>query len=249
MDKQYYSDYYVFEREHWWFKARISILESIVIKILSGKKNVEILNVGIATGATTEMLSKYGKVTSLEYDKDCCDFVRNNLNIDVIEGSVTNLPFANRTFDLVCAFDVIEHVKDDQLGVAEMKRVLKPQGSIIVTVPAFMNLWSEHDEVNHHFRRYNKKELKALFINRCGNIEYCSYFNFFLFLPIWLTRSISNFFSFNRKRQQLQSDFSRFNNIFLNNILYKVFLSEKTALQRKVTLPFGVSLILLYKNT
>jgi ubiquinone/menaquinone biosynthesis C-methylase UbiE len=72
------------------------------------------------------------------------------------------LPFKDEEFDLICAFDVIEHVEDDLLGIREMKRVCKNEGLMVLTVPAYMFLWSHHDEVNQHYRRYTLKNLKNL---------------------------------------------------------------------------------------
>ncbi len=246
MNKDYYKEYYHLEREHWWFKARSKIIETHTKKLVEGFTDTNILNVGVATGATSKMLSKFGEVTSLEYDKDCCLFLKEQLNFDVIQGSVTELPFENQSFDLVCAFDVIEHVSDDSLALNEMVRVCKPGGRILVTVPAFMSLWSEHDEINHHFRRYTKKSLQHLFEQSDqGHINYISYFNSILFLPIYLTRRVSNLLSSKKnKKAALKSDFSKFKTGALNNILYNIFLAENFVLKKNKSFPAGVSILL-----
>jgi SAM-dependent methyltransferase len=126
MDTAYYREYFELERNHWWFKARLEILEKLVgraVRRLPAKTTLRILNAGVATGATTRMLEKFGNVTSLEYDRDCCHFLRETLKIDVVQGSLTELPFPPSTFDLVCAFDVIEHIQNDQLALREIHRV------------------------------------------------------------------------------------------------------------------------------
>ena len=92
MDKKFYQEYYTLEREGWWFKARLSILESHCKKLKIDSK-ISILNVGAATGATSEMLSKFGEVTSLEYDKYCCEFLKEKTGIEAINASLTELPF------------------------------------------------------------------------------------------------------------------------------------------------------------
>ena len=157
MDKKFYQEYYTLEREGWWFKARLSILESYC-KDLAVNTNIKILNVGAATGATSEMLSRYGEVTSLEYDKFCCEFLKVKTGIEAINASLTELPFKNNTYDLICAFDVIEHIEDHEKALDEIYRVLRPHGKYFLTVPAFQSLWSNHDVVNHHYRRYTKKK-------------------------------------------------------------------------------------------
>lgn len=245
MNKDYYKEYYYLEREHWWFKARSKIIETHATQLIEGIANPKILNVGVATGATSDMLKKLGEVTSLEYDKDCCQFLREQLNFDVIQGSVTELPFPDKIFDLVCAFDVIEHIEDDSLALQEMVRVCKPGGRIMVTVPAFMSLWSEHDEINHHFRRYTTSTLKQLFEQSDkGKINYISYFNSILFLPIYLARKISNVFTSKNNEKKLKSDFSKFNTGILNNLLYNVFLTENSLLKKRKSFPAGVSILL-----
>jgi 2-polyprenyl-3-methyl-5-hydroxy-6-metoxy-1,4-benzoquinol methylase len=163
VNKDYYAEYFKLERTHWWFKVREKIIEDVIKKHISTGGDFSILNIGAATGRTSEMLSKYGVVTSLEYDEDCCVFTRQKLNIPIIHGSILELPFADNSFDLVCAFDVIEHVADDSLGVREMERVCKSTGNIFITVPAFAGLWSHHDVVNQHFRRYRMPQILNLF--------------------------------------------------------------------------------------
>lgn len=244
MEKAYFKEYYIQERYHWWFLARLKILESKVKQFTNSGK-LKILNVGVATGATSEMLMKYGEVTSIEYDQDCCDFLNNEVQIPVMQGSILELPFADNDFDLVCAFDVIEHVEEDQLGVDEMKRVCKSDGHVFVTVPAFMSLWSDHDVINHHFRRYIHPQLEGIFSDN-GKIIYSSYFNTLLFLPILLARKVSNLFSSDKK--EAESDFEKFKPGFLNSILYRFFLIENWFTSRSIKFPFGVSLLLIWKK-
>ena len=246
MNKDYYKEYYHLEREHWWFKARSKIIESHAADLMGGFSKAKILNVGVATGATSKMLARFGEVISLEYDEDCCQFLREQLKFDVIQASVTELPFEDQSFDLVCAFDVIEHVADDSLALKEMVRVCKPGGHILVTVPAFMSLWSEHDEINHHFRRYTKESLQHLFEQSDqGQIKYTSYFNSILFLPIFAARKVSNLLSAkNKQKESLESDFSKFKTGMLNNILYRIFLAENFVLKKGKTFPAGVSILL-----
>jgi len=217
--------------------------------MVNGKEKLNILNVGIATGLTTEILSSYGNVTSIEYDKDCCDFVREKLNIDVINSSVTEIPFQDKEFDLVCAFDVIEHVEDDKKAVNELYRVCKSDGIVFITVPAFMSLWSEHDEVNHHYRRYIMRQIKNLFSDTQGNIIYNSYFNSILFLPILLFRLISRILPKKSIRKGSGSDFTVINNEnIINKLLYIIFNFEVSIIQY-IKYPFGVSILFMFKKS
>ena len=125
MKKEYYKEYFYLERNHWWFVVRSKILKAVIHKFVSANSSLSILNVGVATGATTEMLSEFGEVTSIEYDPDCCDFMNKHSQIKVINGSILDLPGTDNAFDLVCCFDVIEHVEDHHRAVNELFRVCK----------------------------------------------------------------------------------------------------------------------------
>ncbi len=244
MDKGYYIEYFDLERNNWWFKARLEIIRTQVKKIANGRNDLSILNIGIATGATSVMLEEFGKVKSVEYDTDCYAFVKERLNIDLEQGSILELRFEDESYDLVCAFDVIEHVENDKLAASEMMRVCKKGGDVFVTVPAFQFLWSHHDVVNQHFRRYTRKELNALF----PGIKpvFTTYINTLLFFPISFIRLMSKLIPF--KREGSGSDFGLIKSDFLNTLFYQVFLSENTLLKSRIDLPLGVSVLSIFKK-
>jgi len=244
MDKTYFKQYYLQERNHWWFKVRAKILMKIIRRKLK-KNDLKILNVGSATHRSSELLSEFGDVQSIEYDKDCCRFVRNELGFDVLNGSATELPFKEESFDLVCAFDVIEHIENDMLAVQEMERVCKSnRGYIFITVPAFNSLWSDHDVINHHYRRYTLNNLLLIKSQKSKTIIK-SYFNFFLFPFIALFRVLGKF-KFGRPKKP-RSDFDNFQtNKFLDSIFEFIFNFEYYLLPL-LRFPFGVSILLLYK--
>lgn len=246
MDPQFYKEYYFLERKSWWFRARLNILENTILRKLDTTKPLTILNVGVATGATTEMLQKYGEVTSVEYDKDCCDFLAAKTGIKAICASLTELPFEANTYDLVCAFDVIEHIEDDKLAMQEINRVLKPRGTYFVTVPAFQFLWSNHDVVNHHYRRYTQSQLSSLVNNAKLDIAYTTYFNFWLFFPIALTRFILNLLPRKKDNSSSGSDNDLVStDSLVNKLLFTIFNSENVLLKTGMRFPLGVSILSL----
>jgi SAM-dependent methyltransferase len=271
MDKNYYKKYYTLEREHWWFTARAKIIMTHIRRIFSHQTDLNILNIGAATGYSSELLQQFGAVTSVEFDEDCYNFTRDVVKIPIQKGSILALDFPDNTFDLVCAFDVIEHVEDDRLAVSEMRRVAKQGGVMCVTVPAFMFLWSEHDVVNHHFRRYTSKILRGVFdvgfgMSDVGGMHasgidrfsekntpiFHSYFNFWLFFPIAAVRVFLRLFTKKHlaKPEQAQSDFDNFkSNSVINTVLKYIFLSENLFLKRLIPLPIGVSILSSWRKT
>jgi len=244
MDKQYYKDYFSFERNHWWFKARKEILRKYIQQHIYRGEALDVINIGAATGASSEMLSNFGRLTSIEYDQDCIDYVQDKIALPIIKGDVLNLDFPNDSFDLVCAFDVIEHVEDDERALREMLRICRPGGHILLTVPALMSLWSEHDEINHHFRRYRSFEIEKLFTTLGNTREVLlSYYNARLFPLIYTARKISNIFSSKSKNDHHKSDFEKFKTGFLNGIFYRILEGESKALLKLKKYRIGVSII------
>lgn len=245
MNKEYVQQYVQLEKEHWWFIARKKILHHYISKHVKGN-NYRILNIGAAGGESSRLLGEFGKVVSVENDSYFVDYLQSQ-NIDVVDASILELPFDNNSFDMVCAFDVIEHVENDKAALAEMKRVCVPSGFVFVTVPAFQSLWSRHDVVNDHKRRYNENSLKSL-VNKNDELDWIeiAYFNFILFLPVYVARKLSNLFS---NRNPAKSDFETFKTgRFLNSVLKRIFSSE-LFLAKRMRLPWGVSLIgVLQKN-
>jgi SAM-dependent methyltransferase len=208
--------------------------------------NITVANI---SDETADELTKYcGAVAVSRYfNKDICyDSVKKLTDRGMKQINIHAL-VSNETYDLVCAFDVIEHVADDYLACSEMKRVCKTGGIVLVTVPAFSSLWSHHDVINHHFKRYKTNELKQLF-SKNGEIQFLSYFNSWLFIPIWLIRTISNKFPNLFKRDGSGSDHSMFKLGFLNTVLYYLFLSENAFLKNKISLPFGVSALVSWRK-
>lgn len=241
MESEFLKKYYSLERQHWWFLVREKIIRQQLRKSLPQTPSLKILNVGVATGRTSEVLTNFGAVTSVEFDHDTCTFLRNSLKMEVIEASITSLPFDDGFFDVVCAFDVLEHIQFDRLAVSELNRVCKKNGLLYVTSPAFQFLWSAHDIVNYHFRRYTSASLKKL-VQTKFKVVYITYFNFLLFLPIASYRIVKNIFS---SKVPPKAD-NLANGIFAQPWLTTVFksiFSVEIFLLRYFRLPFGISIL------
>ena len=245
MDRAYYDRYYRLERIHWWFNVRKKILLD-AIQCLNLEDNPRALNVGAATGYSSEWLgNQFPQLTSLEYDEECRQFAEEKTSLKIDAGSICDLPYESSSFDLACAFDVIEHVRDDQVSVNELLRVVKPRGYVIATVPCYNSMWSHHDDINHHFRRYRLSGFKHLFRN--ATIMTATYFNTFLFLPIYLTRVISRAcFSPTAFSQKNSKDHDP--NNWFSKLAGSIFGLERTLLKKGYTFPFGVSALVIAKK-
>ena len=244
MDKNYYNDYFYLERENWWFKVRASIIFDHLRKNIPSTRPLHILNVGAATGHTSVLLEEFGEVVSIEYDQECFEFTKEKLAINIINASATALPFADDTFDLVCAFDIIEHIEDDDVAVKEMGRVCKKEGILCLTVPAFMGLWSKHDDINQHHRRYIMSSLLPLLNELQGEIIYNTYFSTNLFIPLYVFRKLTRVIPEKWIRKDAGSDFTIIHRESkVNNVLYRIFSLERLWLQ-KYRFPFGSSILL-----
>lgn len=246
MDRSFLDSYFKMEREHWWFRVRESIILDVFKSRVYKGEPLKILNVGAATGRSSQMLEPFGEVQSIEYDEPSYLFCRDTLNMTIDQGSITELPYEDQSFDCVCAFDVVEHVEDHELALSNLFRVCKPGGKIFITVPAFMSLWSSHDVVNHHFRRYRQKPMLGLFSANGGRLLRSTYFNFLLFIPIFVIRSVQRIFS-RKNSEQLKPDNERFESGTLNALFFSIFSLERKLLD-KFNLPFGVSLLVLWEK-
>lgn len=251
MDQQYFKEYYHLERVNWWFTVRRKILRERICRFLGNPREIQSLNIGAATGTTSEMLEEFGTVMSVEYDETCCNFAKTLLKSPIIQGSITELPFQDNQYDLVCAFDVIEHVEDHQKAVEEMWRVCKPGGHIFITVPAYMFLWGDHDVINQHVRRYTLPELLKLVQSQKGKVIYKSYFNSILFAPIAAFRLMANAIQKikGKKKESVESDHAVFGTDgFFNKLLGSVFSIDYYLLKLGFRFPAGVSIMVIFKK-
>jgi len=253
--KEYYKDYYHAERNHWFFLARNKIIMDYIRQLLGERKDgkpLKILNVGVATGYTSVLLKEFGEITSIEYEESAYEFVMEHVeDIGLQLGTILDLPFDDGSFDLVCAFDVVEHVIEDELAVSELKRVCKNDSHVVITVPAFMSLWSNHDVINHHIKRYRHAEILNLF-NDPSNIQYSGYFNFWLFPPVWFFRKLNNLFSVTDKthdEDEVSSDLTVMSKPGLaSKLIFKIFASESGRVLKGKSFPFGVSILTSWKK-
>lgn len=220
------------ERYHWWFEARRKIVTYLFWRTYKNPLIPHILSVGISSGVELEYLSNFGLVQGIDIDPWAVKKAHEKGFI-TLEGDITRAPFEDASFDVIFAMDVLEHIPDHEKAYAEIVRILKPGGQVVVTVPAFRWLWSATDEEDGHVRRYSKKELKKLLTVHEMKVMKMSFYNFFLFPFIVLMRRA--------KKTSLASDL-QLPTRFINTMLTIILQSEKYFL-RWINFPFGASLI------
>jgi len=237
VDKKYSSDYKDYENSHWWFLARKEILlETMRLGLRNNKQKRKLLNVGSASGTSSKWLKEFGEVISVDISRFLCATAKMNSSEPVVCGALPNLPFSAQAFEVICAFDTIEHVKEYKRSVAELYRILKPEGLLFVTVPAVRALWGSHDVINHHIKRFEKSELPKLF--SCFKNLRITYFNFFLFPLIYLFRKCEKI------KPQRKTNFEMTGK-GLSKIFYYIFVLEKVFLSKGVNFPIGASLLVV----
>jgi SAM-dependent methyltransferase len=168
------------EDNHWWFAGRTWSLLNMLDRKIPANGQGQVLDVGCGAGNRFHHLNRYGKVMGVDNNPRPLAVARER-GYDVREGTAEDLPFEAETFDLVALLDTVEHCEDDMTVLRECYRVCVPGGRLVVTVPAFMQLWSHNDVLNAHCRRYSAPELEEK-LKRVGfRVERTTYNNFSLF--------------------------------------------------------------------
>tara|TARA_B100002052_G_C15767985_1_gene545591 strand:+ start:81 stop:827 length:747 start_codon:yes stop_codon:yes gene_type:complete len=237
MDRKNYDAEISLEKYHWWYVTRRSILKNICDNYIKNKKELSILEIGCGSGGNLSLLSKYGELYAMESD----DFAIKNANskkiCEVRKGMLPdNIPYG-KSFDIICLFDVLEHIQDDRLSLQTVNKYLNSDGKIILTVPAYMFLWSGHDIASHHKRRYTKGQIHQLLESTGFKKSYSSYFFSILFTILAPIRIIQKLLD----RKIVRHDIKRENSI-LNYLMIKIFSIESKLLPY-FSLPFGVSIV------
>ena len=239
METSVYADEARFESTHWWYTER-RWLFARMIRAMGLGADARILDIGTSTGTNLRMLREIGFTCyeGLDSSDEAVRWCAEKGLGRVTTGDICDLPFADAAFDLVLATDVIEHVDDDAAALRGIRRVLKPGGRALITVPTFRVLWGLQDDVSHHKRRYRAGELRARVQAAGLRIRRGFYFNYILFLPILVARTIIRAFHI-RMSSEIQ-----LNPGFLNPLLRLIFRCD-VASAPWLHPPFGVSYLVV----
>lgn len=223
------------DTRHWWYRARRDVLAKLIERKVHPPANAQILEIGCATGHNLPMLSRFGTVAAVELDPDARAIATQRLGRPVAAARLPDLEgVPEGQYDLVALLDVLEHVEEDRAALMSIAQRLKPGGALLITVPAFPWMWSVHDELNHHKRRYTKKTLRAAIADAGLQLGFMGYFNSILFPLVVAGRQIG------RMTGKLDSD-DKMPAKPVNAVLQTIFGLERHVIGR---LPFspGVSI-------
>ena len=241
MNLQEYSQMYEVESSHWYFAGKRAVLERLLKHVLGINKNHRLLDVGCGTGIVLVMLEQFGEATGVDASDVALEFCkRRGLTHLHKSENETELPFSDQSFDVITAFDLLEHLDQDLKLLMEMKRVCSPGGTILLTVPAHPFLWSEHDTALHHKRRYTKKQFRSLIKDAGLKCHRMTYINSFLFPVAIIYRSLRNLLP--RKNGEAKSEFFVQLPASVNRLLFSIF-SLESRLIPKTNLPVGLSIL------
>jgi SAM-dependent methyltransferase len=229
------------EKKHWWWEGR----REVVKLLIKSKRPKKILDIGCGTGETlTYIKSLFPKALlyGIDTSSKAVTFSKRRGHKNIYKASATKLPFKNQYFDVILILDVLEHIENDQLVLNEINRVLKKNGTIIITSPGLSFIWSTHDTKQGHKRRYTRSQIKQLAVKSGLKVNFISYFNFFFCFPIIIIRLLSRLKSFRRLANFDQGiNFDLANISFLNTPLKYIFISE-VGLLRFIKYPIGISI-------
>lgn len=235
MEREVYQRMQQLETRHWWFVARRQILSEILQRLVRPPRGARLMEAGCGTGGNLEMLSGFGTVDAFEYDAEARAIACRRFGAEIPFGALpAEIPFEKAAYDVVALFDVLEHIEADVNSLAALRACLRPGGAIVLSVPAFPQLWSAHDKAHHHFRRYTKASLEKVARQAGLRVERSFYFNSFLFPIAVGMRKVKAVLGLESPDDTMPSG-------PVNAVLRMIFASERHLIGR-LSMPLGLSL-------
>ena len=243
MEPEEYENLDRVERDHWFYVGKRQIVRHWIQRLRPLAATDTLLDFGAGTGLFAAEMAPHCRVLALDAYPESLAILRRRLPDErVIEAAADGrIPLAEASVDCLVSLDVLEHLEYDAAAVAEFLRVLRPGGLAVVTVPASMRLWSDWDVALHHFRRYDRRSLAALF-GAGWKVEHLAYVNTLAFPVVWLLRrSRRTAEGAGRPRAE-----DRLPPRWLNGLLRRQFVGQ--AGWRRFRLPVGVGLLLVARK-
>lgn len=242
MDRDFELQTHQAEDRHWWYRGRRTVLDG-VISNLGLPPGARILDAGCGSGRNMVELARHGTVTGIELSEPSVAIARKRAVGEAISGSVLEMPFADDSFDFAVSLDVIEHLEDDLAALTELRRTIVPGGVLLVTVPAYQWLWSGHDEINQHHRRYSRRSLQRVAEAAGWRQERTTHFNSLL-LPAAIVLRLLDRLSKKPTESSLDLWVPP---APLNWMLERPLTIEAALIKRGVRIPAGLSLLAVFR--
>jgi SAM-dependent methyltransferase len=240
MQEQFEATYHAVEERHWWFVGRRALVRQLVRRA-TASRDARILEIGCSGGPLLQQLRRDGYVhlTGIDISREAIAVCHARGVPDTFVMDAQRLEYPAETFDVITASDVLEHIVDAPGALRDWRRALKPGGTLLLFVPAFMFLWSEHDVANLHHHRYRAAELRRALIDAGFAVERSSYWNFLLFAPTAAVRMLKNLLA-KPGAAAGQGDLKATSSP-LNTIFAWLLAIENRILLSGLNAPFGIS--------
>jgi ubiquinone/menaquinone biosynthesis C-methylase UbiE len=234
------------ERDHWYYSGKRRFVADWIRSTRPPAATDTLLDCGAGTGIFAQEMEAHCRVLVLDDHEEALRILRTKFRSEQIlslAGDAVPLPAGS--LEYVTALDVLEHVPDDGAVVRGFHRLLKPGGLAVVTVPASRALWSDWDVALHHFRRYDRAQLRALFPDEAWELVYVNYTNVVVFPAVWLVRKWRAWRPAPPTAAGVERSEDRLPPAWLNGLLRAVFVGMA---RWRVPFPFGVSLVLVARR-
>lgn len=239
MEAEAYREMYYLEEQHWWYRGMRDITENLLTHIFDGRRDLTILDAGCGTGMNLTALKKFGQVTGFDFSALALAYAQQRPVGRLAQASIEQLPYAANRFDLVTSFDVIYNsgVRDDVAAIREMGRVVRPQGYVVMRVPALPSLKGAHDAFVHGVRRYTARELEYKFREADLTPIKITYANSLLLPLIFAARRWQRLTQADPKHSDVQ-----YNPSAAGEVLYRLLKTEGWWIKKGGRFGAGVSL-------
>lgn len=249
-DPSHFESLFAVEDRHFWFRARNRVLSLLCGKIAADlEPGYRALEVGCGDGNVLRFLESAcinGRVFGMDYFAEGLHFARRRCSCPLVQGDISRPPFRT-PFQIIGIFDVLEHLPDDRGVLRDLWRLLDDTGTLLITVPAHMSLWSAFDEASGHCRRYSTDELAGKLHEAGFRIDFITPYMATIFPLVWLARRLARIF---RQRDETQDAVERELHIIpvVNGILTSLLLLEAKWISGRRRLPFGASLLVVARK-
>jgi SAM-dependent methyltransferase len=195
-DRSHFSSLFPAEDGHFWFQARNHIIATLVKQLdTEYQSGYRFLEIGCGNGNVLrelEHVCSNGNVMGMDLFAEGLRFARQRVTAPLVQADIFALPFKTK-FEMIGLFDVLEHLQDDTHILSHLHTLLPAGGAVLITVPAYMSLWSYADRLANHKRRYTKRTLSDKLSENGFQVSYITYFMMSILPMVWFRRKIANY--------------------------------------------------------